>query len=266
MQQAKQLIVTLLCTALIGCGGGGGSEEGACSTLKINGGESCEGPVPTVALLLIQDRNAKSTASCTGALISETAVLTAAHCLTNRPSKIEVVVPGHQRTASRYAIHPLYRNTQSGFDIAVVNFSEPIKGGQAAILVSSTAPAEGDKLVVYGYGLDENRNDARQRIESGEAALKASDLTFKQNLGDMFYKAVSDGSGNVCKGDSGGPVLARNSEGQWGIVAVTSFSKEVNEDVYCVPIEPGAEAVMSPTQNTLAMEFIMTIVPDAALN
>jgi hypothetical protein len=265
MKNLKRIILSVGMTALIGCGGGGGGESGACSALKINGGESCDDAVPTVALVVAQYGNNR-TVSCTGTLISETAVLTAAHCFPGAPNAIAIEIPGYRRSASSYFIHPKFRGVEHGFDLAIIKFNEPISVGQTPILVSSGAPNQGDELVTYGYGFDENGNLAPDRVQSGEAPLKASQLTFSADLGGLFYKTISNGSGNICKGDSGGPVLARNQKGEWGIIAVTSFSPELSETVVCVPTQQGSLSVMSPTQNDSAMAFIVTHVPDAALN
>jgi hypothetical protein len=132
--------------------------------------------------------------------------------------------------------------------------------------VSSAAPSPGAELVAYGYGTDQNGRGAIDRVEADEAPLKATYLTFASATNGYFYETVSDGVGNTCKGDSGGPILAKNGQGDWGIIAVTSFSLEVSEARPCIPIAPGAIAVVSPTQNNVAMAFILAHAPDAALN
>ena len=134
------------------------------------------------------------------------------------------------------------------------------------LLVSTGAPNPGSEVVAYGYGGDEQGRSFRERLDAGGAALKATFLTFSNATNGYFYETVTDGAGQTCKGDSGGPILARNNSGDWGIIAVTSFSLELSETVLCVPINPGAIAVVSPTQSDLGMAFILNNVPDAELN
>lgn len=269
MRQMRTYLAAITVTLLIGCGGGGGGSS-ACSTLKINGGESCEEGVPTVAF--VETTYGQDPLGCTGTLISQTAVLTAAHCVTGRPNQIVVAVPGHVRKASQYFIHPGYRRIQYGsgvgtvFDLAVVKFSEPIPVGPAPILVSKGAPAPGEQVVAYGLGTDEQGGSLVDRIQSGDAPLKATYLTFAGVNSGLLYETISDGSGNTCKGDSGGPILARNESGQWGIIALTSFSPLVSIERPCIPTTGGTLAVQSSVQNNEAMNFILSVAPDAAVN
>ena len=270
MNHPKQLLFVFASAVLIGCGGGGGGSS-ACSALKINEGESCEGGVPTVAAVLTVGQN-NGIGTCTGTLISQTAVLTAAHCVSGRPKGIVISLPGHVRTASQYFIHPGYRPIQYGstvgtiFDLAVVKFNDPIPVGPAPILLSKGAPEPGEELVAYGVGVDEQGTAYLDRLQSGDVEIKATYLTFAGVNNGLLYETVSDGSGNTCKGDSGGPILARNSSGQWGIVAITSFSPLVSNERPCIPTSGGTLAVQSPVQNEAAVNFIRSVAPDAAIN
>ncbi len=259
----RNIVPALTVALLVGCGGGGGSSS-ACSALKINGGESCDGGVPSVAYIATD--NGSNSVVCTGTLISQTAVLTAAHCVAGTPKRVAIVVPGHERVTSQYFIHPGYVGPTSAFDVAIIKFAEPIPVSPTPLLVSSGAPNPGDELVAYGYGLDQDGQGAMDRVGAGEAALKATYLSFSSATNGYFYGTVSTGAGNICKGDSGGPILAKNPNGEWGIIAVTSYSLELSKTVMCVPTQGGTQSVVSPVQNNLAMSFIVAHVPDAALN
>ncbi len=259
----KHLILSLGMTALIGCGGSGGGSS-ACSTLKINGGESCEEGGASLALLELATRDGSFI--CSGTFISQTAVLTAAHCLAGRPSAIKVAGTSFTASATQYFIHPRYRGVDGGFDLGIVKIGTPVSIAPTPILFTKGAPAPGEQVVAYGYGVDESGEDGIERSEAGREPLKATYLSFSRNLGGMFYETVSQGSGNTCKGDSGGPILAKNENGQWGIIAVTSFSPLVSNERPCIPTEGGTLAVQSPTQNNEAMNFILSVAPDAALN
>jgi hypothetical protein len=268
MKQINRIIFTIGSAVLIACGGsgGGGGSSSACTSLKINGGESCEeGGSPVAAVLPVAQNN--ETGTCTGTLISSTAVLTAAHCVYTRPKGIVVGVAGHVRTASQYIIHPRYRGVSyGGFDLAVVKFIDPIPVAPAPLLVSKGAPAQGEQVVAYGVGTDEQGDLFLDRLRSGDIPLKATYLTFAGVNNTIFYETISDGGGNTCKGDSGGPILARNASGQWGIVAVTSFSPNVSDERPCIPVSGGTLAVQSTTQTNEAMNFIFSVAPDAAIN
>jgi len=78
MRTIKQTILTLGITALVGCGGGGGGESsaGSCGAFKVfNGAECTSDSLPSVQLS-IDDKG-----TCTGTIVSEDVVLTAAHCV-----------------------------------------------------------------------------------------------------------------------------------------------------------------------------------------
>ncbi len=199
-------------------------------------------------------------------------MLTAAHCFDGRPKGVAISVPGHTRTASQYFIHPSYQPIRYGssvgavFDLAVVMFSEPIPVGPAPILVSKGAPAPGEQVVAYGLGIDEQGDTFLDRLQSGDVPLKATYLTFAGVNSGLLYETISDGSGNTCKGDSGGPIVARNQSGQWGVIAVTSFSPLVSNERPCIPTSGGTLALQSPVQNNEALNFILSVAPDAAVN
>ena len=260
----RKIVTALTVALLVGCGGGGEGSSSACSALKINGGESCDGGVPSVAYLEMV--NGANVSTCTGTLISQTAVLTAAHCVAGRPEQIGIAVPGYVRAITQYFIHPSYRGDKGGLDLAILKFADPIPVGPTPLLVSSGSPNPGDELVAYGYGRDQEGQGAGERVSAGEAPLKATYLSFYGASNGDFYETISTGSGNLCKGDSGGPILAKNQNGEWGIIAVTSNSPAISETVMCVPTKGGTLSYVSSVQSNLAMAFILAHVPDAALN
>ena len=164
MKTANTFLILFSSILLFGCGGGGGGGSNACSTLKVNGGESCESGASPVVLLAMHKGGA--TSFCTGTAISQTAILTAAHCVTGNPSQIEIATPEFGRMASSYSIHPQFRGALRSFDLAIVKVAEPMPVSPASLLVSSGAPSPGAELVAYGYGFDENGRGALDRAAS----------------------------------------------------------------------------------------------------
>ena len=248
--------------SLVGCGGGGGGGSSACDALKINGGESCSEGAPTV--VAVQSVFTDNTPGlCSGTLISQTAVLTAAHCFEKPLRTVTVSSVSFVASAATVYKHPLYRGILDGFDLAIVKLQQPVPLGPTPVLLSA-APAPGSEVIAYGYGLDEQGRLPLERLEQGDSALKATKLTF--TAGGLFYLAASNGAGNICKGDSGGPLLAKNEDGAWGIIGVTSFSTNLSNTVRCVPISAGAIATYWPVQSQDAYAFIRSHVPDVAIN
>jgi hypothetical protein len=240
------------------CGGGGGAGSEACNAAgKIAGGDSCGDGQSSVALIVAEGGG--RVAECTGAYVSTTAILTAAHCFDMRPSKVLVASSGYLRNGTVYFKHPLYDGSiGSPFDMAVLKVDQPIGAAPIPVLHSSS-PEVGVDVVAYGYGLDQNGQEAISRIESGEAPLKA---TFSKFAG--YYRGtatiVSTGEGSPCPGDSGGPVLAKNASGSYGIIGVT-----VSGPTGC-SAESGTPVTLASTQSNGSVAFLAQHVPDLATN
>jgi hypothetical protein len=251
----KKFVLSCLVVVMAGCGSGG-SESSPCSALKVAGGESCDSGEPKVALLAISEGGMEYT--CTGTYISQTAVLTARHCVDGRPASVLVVSSGHLTDASQVILHPY-------LDLAIVKVSNPIQVAPVSVSLFDYAPTIGEELVAYGYGMDETGAGVLERIQNSEAPLKATSLSFAGSAAGGLYVTASNGSGNTCKGDSGGPVLAKNSAGQYGLIAVTSFSPNVSFTQPCIPIEAGYLAYDVSLQNAAAADFILNTVPDVSV-
>jgi hypothetical protein len=251
----KKILLLALSVVTVSCGGGGG-DSSACSALKVAGGESCNDGLASVAFLEIETGG--RTVTCTGSYISLTAVLTAKHCFPGRVSAVSVASKGYVRRGSQVILHPI-------LDLAIIKVSEPIGAAPVPVFLFDQPPAIGDEVIGYGYGADENGSGAQDRVANGEADLKATSLSFAGTVPGLQYVTVSNGSGNLCKGDSGGPVVAKNAAGRYGIIAVTSRSPYVSDEQPCVPIEEGFEVVEASVQNALATEFILGKVPDVSV-
>jgi hypothetical protein len=260
--KAFRSLLAVLCVLLMSCGGGGSSDSGPCSATldgvgKIAGGEACspEGQANVALLVLI----GTSFEECSGAYISPTAILTAAHCFRSRPAQVLVTSQGNTRDGVQYAVHPRYDGKiGSPYDMAILTVDRALAGAPLPVLVSSQ-PMVGDEVVALGYGFDSDGRGALTRIQNGEAALRA---TYSRFAGPMMgtTSIVSSGEGSPCSGDSGGPVLARNANGEFGIIGLTSAGPEGCSS------EKGRPILISSTQSSDALNFITGRVPDLAVN
>lgn len=157
---------------------------------------------------------------CSGALISPTVFLTAAHC--DVGTDTVCVTFDHQYTSrsklhcGEFIAHPEYSQSQNNpNDVAVVVFEKPIRGIQPAqiadegLLDELNASGELNQSTAFtsvGYGGQEPgpKNqitflDAREYAEGYFNALGPGFLRISQN--------PQTGSGGTCFGDSGGPVF-----------------------------------------------------------
>lgn len=254
----------ILALALTACGGGGGGDNGACSAVKsstgkVAGGEQCGNSEPGVVLVESYDKDGNWIERCTGSYVSLTSVLTAAHCFKIKPNAIGIYSPESTRYGTLYYVDPLYNGAvNSPFDLAVVRVNAPVDSAPLPVLWS-VQPTMGDDVVAYGYGFDENGMDALARVKNGEAPLKATYTTYAGYYSGTMA-VYSTGEGSTCPGDSGGPVLAKNGGGEYGIIGITRSGPDG------CGAEKGRPALLASVQSKGAVEFLKNAVPDIRQN
>jgi len=197
---------------------------------------------------------------CSAAAISDTKVITAAHCIDDYAS------PGPEDALVTFDASPAFGNPSGwttgtiyphpkwcigcgpglpGFDtydVAVVLLDSPVSLLQTAILPDEgyvDTLSRGTKVDIAGYGL---------RRERGKAKLARTDVRYyaptklipsKHVHSDEFIKLSANtakAKGGICFGDSGGPdleagtnrILAVNSYGTNGNCAGVSYSNRID--------------------------------------
>lgn len=160
---------------------------------------------------------------CGGSLISDTVIVTAAHCtMGQNPSQMKAVVGTNDLGAangqafgiSQLIIHPQYNPQSQDFDMSLIRLSTPVKLGgaiQTIQLADADANYAADTLAtISGFGAINQNLQLPNRLKFAQVQLWGRDFCNAQNIPGLTDRMVCAGhpSGQVssCQGDSGGPL------------------------------------------------------------
>ncbi len=213
---------------------------------------------------------------CSGTLISEYVVLTAAHCLEGETaagvriffgSDVDPpAIVGEYRNVSEILVHPQY--TGSGNDLALARLSSAPPAGIAPIpalpLALGLTAADNNTTTVdfSGFGLTENDTDGIKLHVDGTIALVCAgpaSCTYSGNsvVPKSFAYSQAGAIGGPCSGDSGGPAFVLR-DGVEYTAGVTSYG-----DWYCT--EYGVSATVSEFESFIT-NFINQLPPESCAN
>jgi hypothetical protein len=261
-----RLFTTVVSLAVsLACGGGSSSPSSptaptptpsgevppgnACGTLGftssafiLNGAE-CPTANSSVVLLNMRDRTGFAVGACSGTVVAERAILTAAHCLTSDVQVVRVFLgSGLEVPAASFTAHPDYRGGTS-FDVGVVRMSEPIGPRPVPLLLGRDARV-GEQAAIAGWG--RNQNDVPATLRAGLTTITAAGTL----LETQFGATVS----SICSGDSGGPIMLQEG-GVWAVAGVTSATS-------ANVCNTGTNFYVA-LRSAAVSSFILGLVPDA---
>jgi len=227
------------------------------SRSKIANGQTCSSsgnPSPLVRLAI---RALEGQGVCTGTVIDNDKILTAAHCLEGTILSIDVETDIGVRNGVSYVVPSTYRGEFSSFgevaidDIGIVFTSEAIGIAPSPILVSQS-PAIGENAFIGGFG--ENKPG------SLDATPRAGNVVIASVTPNHVFVRFEGDQAHPCRGDSGGPLVVTRS-GANAIVGVVSQSDpSVDPDTIC---RRGDITLYTNVRSPSVLSFLAEFAPNA---
>lgn len=178
---------------------------------------------------------------CGATLISNTWLVTAAHCFKKDINPYQWTVsfgttinpPLMKRNIKRIIVHERYHSPAREYDIAVVqfyprvSFSDDIRRiclpeASASFRPNSTVYITGFGALFYGGESQNDLREARLKIISDDVC-KQPHIYGSDIKSGMFCAGYLEGSYDACRGDSGGPLVIKDLKDTWYLIGIVSW-------------------------------------------
>jgi hypothetical protein len=160
---------------------------------------------------------------CTGFYVSETIIITAAHCLydyLNNVSVLEIFSSSDKASLNvkikRFILHPEYKRGSSRNDLGIIETTE-YKDFQGEFRMRRPDPKSIGKLLIYGAGKIDVARKVYGRSSGANWFLRVG--PFVVFVGHSFFSSRPGMNSSVAPNDSGSPIMDVNSN---RVIAIAS--------------------------------------------
>lgn len=173
---------------------------------------------------------------CTGVLVAQDIVVTAAHCIQGQEGE-HLVEVGATRLGNGRKIpvdatwyNPRYSDLRIANDVGVLHLESSANVNRLATISRSIPKKITKPLTLVGWGTDQNK-DLRETLNS--IRIKRDDVLAKQVFGREFNPRTTIAAGRyfprdrvyggACGGDSGGPLYLGSGQSVPLVIGITSY-------------------------------------------
>ncbi len=225
-QPVLKITIGFFVLATLGCAANTASTKRNPNSAIVNGRAVLKSDVAgqSVAALIAQTESGQ--ALCTGSIVSEDTILTAAHCVDHDPQQLTVVfglnlypdTASETRDVTGFTQNPRWlKSTARGRgDLALVHFKGGLPEGYQPVELAgkNLELSPGTEVTMLGYGVTEGT------AHLGSGVLRMTTTTVLEQVSPT--ELLTDGrESSVCFGDSGGPAFSLIDDHwvQWGVAS-----------------------------------------------